>query len=154
MENIDKLVEEKRQDAVDYFDSGMNCTQAVLTALCDVVEFPKDMAVKTAAGFGGGMRHGEVCGAVSGAIMAIGYRFCNGDTADAQNKSAVSEKVIAFVERFKEKNGVTICKELIGYDVSTKDGAAAAKHDSDVPVKCREFIRNAVDIAIRIIAES
>jgi hypothetical protein len=36
----------------------------------------RELALKIAAAFGGGMSsHGEVCGAVSGALMALGLRF-------------------------------------------------------------------------------
>ena len=57
--------------AAELFLSGCNCAQAVLTAFCDVTGLEPEFAKKISSGFGGGVgRLREVCGAVSGMVMA------------------------------------------------------------------------------------
>ena len=52
-----------------------NCSQAVLGAYADDYGLTVAQAMKVAACFSGGVRKGEVCGAVSGAIMVIGLKY-------------------------------------------------------------------------------
>jgi C_GCAxxG_C_C family probable redox protein len=60
--------------ALKLFSDGnkYNCAQAVLGAFCEESGLDINIAFKLANGFGGGIRCGETCGAVSGAVMAIG----------------------------------------------------------------------------------
>jgi C_GCAxxG_C_C family probable redox protein len=65
----------RSQKAVEKFLSGYNCAQSVLYSFCDDLRFDGDAALRLACGFGAGMgRKQEVCGAVSGGIIAIGLR--------------------------------------------------------------------------------
>ncbi|MCL2797413.1 MAG: C-GCAxxG-C-C family protein, partial [Firmicutes bacterium] len=59
---------DKASKAVELFNSGCNCAQAVFSVYCDELEIDKETALKIAHGFGAGMgRLQEVCGAVTGA---------------------------------------------------------------------------------------
>ena len=63
----------KSEHAVAEFQSGLNCSQAVLAEYAQEYGLPLEMALRIAAGFGGGMgRTGGACGAVTGAVMVIG----------------------------------------------------------------------------------
>jgi len=62
----------KTEAATSKFLEGFNCAQSVLFSFCDDLQLDKNSALKLSCGFGGGMgRKEEVCGAVSGGIMAI-----------------------------------------------------------------------------------
>jgi C_GCAxxG_C_C family probable redox protein len=59
--------------AVELFNAGRNCSQAVLMAFAGELGLEPDAAARLAAGFGGGMgRMGHTCGAVSGAVLVRG----------------------------------------------------------------------------------
>ncbi|MBQ7381204.1 MAG: C_GCAxxG_C_C family protein, partial [Clostridia bacterium] len=63
----------REQKAREYFLEGYNCAQAVLLAFGDLTELDNETLAKLASPFGGGMgRMREVCGAVSGMLMAKG----------------------------------------------------------------------------------
>ena len=49
-----------------------NCAQAVLIPFAEQAGLQADQAYRLAQAFGGGMRSGSVCGAVTGALMALG----------------------------------------------------------------------------------
>lgn len=60
--------------------AGYNCAQAVLFSFCDDLGFDQDTALRLACGFGAGMaRKQEVCGAVAGGILAIGFKHGRGE---------------------------------------------------------------------------
>ena len=58
------------------FSEGFSCSQSVLAAFAPEFGLDVDAALRVAAAFGGGMgRPGHPCGAVTGALMALGLRY-------------------------------------------------------------------------------
>ena len=49
--------------------AGFNCSQTVASYFAEKYGIDGDILKKISCGFGGGMRKGEVCGAVTGGIM-------------------------------------------------------------------------------------
>jgi len=134
--------------ACDNFELGYNCAQSVLLAFADTLGLEKDFALRLASSFGGGMgRLREVCGAVSAMFMIAGiikgYNSPNDDISKAKHYKLVQD----LAEKFKEKHGTIICRELLGLN----DGA-----DSYIPSKrtaeyykerpCESCIKTAAEI--------
>ena len=106
-----------RELAAELFLSDCNCAQAVLEAFGDVTGLEKSFAAKLASSFGGGMgRMREVCGAVSGMLMALGLHQGYTDPKDKAGKAAQYEVIRALADEFKRENGSIICRELLGLD--------------------------------------
>lgn len=100
--------------AENNFYSGYNCAQSVVTAFYDVTGLDEKTAAMLASSFGGGLgRMREVCGAVSGAAIVLGLVKGYSDPEDTEAKKAHYARVREFAERFKEKNGSIICRELL-----------------------------------------
>lgn len=137
---------EKKQQAVDYHIEGYNCSQSVIGAFYKELGLEKDIAMKVASGFGGGMRCGEVCGAVTGALMVLGMK--NGQTigVDQETKKKMNEIAAEFQKKFKEKNKSNICRELLGHDISTAEGAEEIKKLGLSRSVCDCLIQDAVSI--------
>lgn len=51
-----------------------NCAQSVLIPFAADAGIDEEAAFRVAANFGGGMKMGSVCGAVTGGLMALGLR--------------------------------------------------------------------------------
>ena len=120
-----------------------NCAQAMLAAYAKDYGLDADTALSVAVGFGGGMgRLQETCGAVSGAIMALGLnsRFKEGDGRDKIDE--VYAKVRSFVEDFKREKGTIKCRELLGCDLLSEEG-----HKYFVEHKLRENCRGYIKLA-------
>ena len=64
-----------QEKATELHESGCNCCQAVLGACCEKWKLDPDTAYRLGAFFGAGMRRGEVCGAATGALMALGMEY-------------------------------------------------------------------------------
>jgi C_GCAxxG_C_C family probable redox protein len=125
----------------------MNCSQSVLTAYCEELGLSRLLALKVALGFGGGMgRTGKTCGAVTGAYMVLGLRQNLTSETPAQNKDKAYALVKDFNKRFTEKNGAVNCKDLLGCDLSTPEGAAYAKEKGLFANLCPRFVSSAVEI--------
>jgi len=139
--------------AVEYFNSGFNCCQATLASLCRTLSLDSESAFRIAAAFGGGIgRSGETCGAVTGALMLVGLKhgMISAEDVDAKEKAYVLAK--RFIEEFKLRNQYIKCKELLGCDLSTDEGAAFAKENRIQKAICPKFLKDAVAIVEKIIA--
>jgi len=108
----------------EMFENGYNCAQSVFFASLDKNQISEDAALKIATGFGAGMgRMQEVCGAVSGAIMAIGLKYGRGKNEDKNVSEAMYEKTRDLINSFEETHGSIICRELLeGCDLRTREG--------------------------------
>ena len=60
---------ERCRAAKAYHDRGFNCGQSVLEAFRDLTGLTEDQCRRIATGLGGGFRSGNICGAVSGAVL-------------------------------------------------------------------------------------
>ena len=88
--------------ALQKFNAGYNCAQSVLFQCSESIGMDSNTAVKIATGFGGGMgRMQEVCGAVTGGIIAINYKFGRNEN---QEKPA-QEKAYGLVRRLMTELG-------------------------------------------------
>ena len=61
---------------------------------------------------------GEVCGAVSGAVMALGLKYGEEDPEIVTHLSG------EFVKHFAEKNGAVRCHDIIGFNIGRIDKVA------------------------------
>ena len=69
----------KSEKAVEYFRNKFNCSQSVLTVFSNEYGLSENDCLKMACAFGGGMgRQQQTCGAVTGALMALGLKYGKG----------------------------------------------------------------------------
>ena len=100
--------------AAELFMSGYNCAQAVFCAFCDEMGMETDLAKRLSSSFGGGMgRMREVCGAVSGALMALGYFKGYDVIGDDNIKKEHYARVQALMNGFSDELGSYICRDII-----------------------------------------
>lgn len=140
-------------DAVDCFTQGFCCSQAVLSAYCDMFGLDRKTAYRVSGPFGVGMgRMCETCGAVTGAFMVIGLKYGRTSTTEDISKREQSfAKVREFSEAFRQKNGSLVCRELMGCDMGTPEGAQYAKENHLRVTNCTNYVRDAVQILERIL---
>ncbi len=130
------------------FIEGYNCAQSVLFSFCDKTNLSPDLALKLACGFGAGMgRKGEVCGAVTGGILALGALFGRGEKEDRQATEMVYAKTRELLTRFSSLHGSCICRELLsGCDLTASQGQHHFKDSECFDNICRPCVRDAVEI--------
>ena len=132
------------EEAVQLFEEGYVCSQAVFAAFSEGYGLPKNQALKIGACFGSGMRKGEVCGACTGALMALGLKY-----GDEKVKS--DEVCNKFLDIFKEENGSIICRDLLNCDISTEDGVKYALDNNLFKEFCPKMVESAAKIVDEIL---
>jgi len=134
--------------AAEMFAQSFNCCQSVLATCGAGRGVPRDLAIRLGEGPGGGFgRMGNICGAVSGAAMAVGLKHNRGpDAKDAAGRAEAQRCVREFMRRFEEAHGSLVCRDLVGFDISTDAGYQAARDSGAMKELCPKFIRTAVEI--------
>ena len=108
-------LEERIQQAVEYFMSGYGCSQSVVAAFADLYGLDDTMAKRIAAGFGGGVgRMRMMCGTVSALVILLGLDCGQTEGSDHEGKAACYKVVQELLEEFKQRNGSIICADLLG----------------------------------------
>jgi C_GCAxxG_C_C family probable redox protein len=138
--------------AVDYFNKGYNCSQAIFTAFSRDSGIPEETALRISCGFGAGCgRLGSTCGAVSGAYMAIGMKYGKVREDDNAAKEKTYEKVRKFSKQFISRNKSINCTELLGCHIGTPEGWEKATREGLVDKICPRMVREAAEILIDLI---
>jgi len=135
------------ESAVGFFQEGCSCSQAILSAFSERYQLDREMAMRLAAGFGGGIgRLGNICGAVTGAVMVLGLSYGNTVPNDREAKEATYDRVREFARRFQTCHGSLICRDLIGCDISSPEGFDAAKTRGLFSSVCTKLVHDAAMI--------
>jgi len=144
----------KADDAHREFLKRFTCSAAVFSAFSPGLGLEADTAKKIACGFGAGIsKTGNMCGAVSGAIMVIGLKHgkcVEGDEAATDRTRALVRR---FIREFTEKNGSVNCMELLRYDLSNPDEYTAAQKSGIFMEKCPALVRDAAGILETILED-
>ena len=141
----------KKEKALDVFSGNFNCSQAVLSPFAEELGIEKEIYLKVATAFGGGMRKGEVCGAVTGALMGLGLNYGHYENDNLVSKDKAYALTKEFMKSFEEKNGSVICKNLLGYDLSNEEELKIIKEKGLFKSVCPKAIESAVEILEEIL---
>jgi C_GCAxxG_C_C family probable redox protein len=106
----------------------------------------RDLALRIASGFAGGMRMAATCGSVTGAVMVLGLRHATGECHTVKGREPVYAAMQAFLAHFEARNGTVVCRDLLGCDISTPEGAQAAKDRGLYKTICPQTVRDAAEI--------
>lgn len=134
------------EKALQGFGAGVDCSQAVFGEFAPALGLDRETALRIAAPFGGGMWHGETCGCVVGALMAIGLRMGQGDKCDPEAKNRMLALKARFEAEFSKKYGSCRCREILGYDLSTPEGMAKVMEENLFGKICCNAVKDACDI--------
>lgn len=117
------------------------------------IEGGSEIIPQIASGFAGGIGStGAVCGAVVGAVMAIGLLQDRGQTMEeiVGNLAQVQE----FRRRFEAKMGTINCRELTGVDLSTEEGMKQSVEQDTAQKVCFPAVATAYEIVIDLLRET
>ena len=136
---------EKPLKAKIRFEKEFSCSQSVFSILAPELGVSEEIALKIGSAFGGGIsRHGEVCGAVTGALMALGLKF---GSAIPNEEEKIREAGQELMRQFKETNGSLLCRELLGYHLIIPEEREKAKESGVFSQVCPLLVGNATELA-------
>lgn len=117
---------EVQNKAEEYFNSGFNCCESVVLAVCEHLGVDKEMPLKIATPFGSGMsRNGSNCGALSAAFIAAGA--ANGRTSSTDERDPSYLPADRIFNQFKEKYQTVTCKDITGLNMRDPEVVAQNK---------------------------
>lgn len=135
--------DERIQKTIELFNNKYNCAQAVFSAFSDKTGIDENTSKRIPAGLGAGFgRLQNACGAVTGAILVIGSIYHN-ENDIAGSKELVYSKTREFIEKFQNKNGSIICRELIGVNINTAD---QNQRKNLLKTRCENFLKDVCSI--------
>ena len=118
---LEERMDEAESRGKDYFRQGLNCSECVLRTFMDMHEtdLPESI-IRLASGFGGGMGHTKnTCGAITGAVLALGLvkgrdPFASEEVKDriTQLNDQVYPAFAPMIREMEEEFGTLICAEL------------------------------------------
>lgn len=132
-----------------HFDSGYHCAESVLLAAAENAGVHSPLIPAIATGF----CHGTsatwgTCGALNGAILALNLAL--GRSAPEQSTAGNYQAVRKLIGEFDRACGSTLCRELMGCDLETRDGLRTYQNNHQ-RVQCREFVGIAAGLAAQLI---
>lgn len=134
------------EKADNYFLQKFHCSQAVLAAFAEELSLSEEAALKLGSCFGGGMCLGEVCGACTGALMALGLKYGHCEATDLDKRAKSAEIAVRFLEQFRAENGSYQCKELLGCDLATPEGKEQARSQELFVTLCPKLVHSAAEL--------
>jgi len=137
----------KSGEALALFQEGFSCSQAVLAVFAGENGLSREAALRVAQPFGGGIAaSGDWCGAVTGALQAIGHKYGRVKADDTAAKAKTYALVREFLARFRALHGLVRCNDLLGCDIGTPEGQKAIEEKNLHRTICDTLVRDAVRI--------
>lgn len=122
-----------QEESLRLHSCGYNCAQSVLAALGSYTGLDEKTALSVSGGFGGGVRCGEICGAASGAVMALGLAFPYANGEDGEAKAKIAKLTMAMNRGFIRQFGCIRCQDLKRNGVPCDELIAwAAQHAEEI----------------------
>ena len=146
---------QREEIAVGKFREGYNCAQSVLFSLKDRTGLSEDASLRIATGFGSGMgRTQHVCGAVSGAILALNLLYGRGKDEGKEKQEEVYSMIQTFIRAFEEGNGTIECRELLDGCHLLSEAGQKRFLDENMFERCCGYIARAAGIMDELLERS
>ncbi|MFX1482188.1 MAG: C-GCAxxG-C-C family protein [Promethearchaeota archaeon] len=143
------MPEETVANALRYFSKDHNCAQSVLRSVLEKYGLYFDQATSVVAGMGGGIGlQGNVCGAVVGAVAALGVLNRQRYTDFKEHKDETYTSAAKFMYKFKKRHETVLCDELTGVTMSDSAARDQAIENGHFKKVCPSFIEDAVQIVL------
>jgi C_GCAxxG_C_C family probable redox protein len=141
------MMRKRAGEAVAAFGRGASCSMAIFSAYAPGLGLEPETAARIASPFGAGVsRTGEICGAVSGALMVIGLTQRLDDIRDPASREQVYALARGFIGEFTARNGSVNCTELVEDDLSDPRQYREAREKRVFATRCSSLVRDAGEI--------
>jgi C_GCAxxG_C_C family probable redox protein len=136
-------------------ENGFLCSEAVLMAINASLGIENELIPKIATGFGAGVaRSGELCGALSGGIIALGMVFGRSKDEGGLSGPDIYWFSGELVSRFRDKYGEVQCPKLLGLDLGIQEDYDEYRRLNMWGNQCRQYILEATGIVYDIIEKN
>lgn len=136
------------EQAQKYFANYFSCSQSVFAAFAPGLGLSVDNSLKVACAFGAGMgRQQLTCGAVTGALMALGLKYGKGINDSNEKKEQTYALTETFIGKFIEAHGSINCRELLdGLDMNNPADMERIQSEELTKTRCPIYVDTATQI--------
>jgi C_GCAxxG_C_C family probable redox protein len=144
---------QQTERALELFSRKYNCAQSVFAACAASKILNEQERLALAAPFGGGIaQQGETCGALTGALLALGEADGKAMVADpSAGRSALYKQAQQLTKDFRSAHGSILCHELTGCFLNTEEGQRVYKERGLHQTLCRDIVTSAVSLVDKIL---
>ena len=144
------------QRAVELFSGNYNCAQSVYAACAPGNGLSEAQRLALGAPFGGGIaRQGEICGALTGALLTLGEAGGEAMAADpVAGRNALYAQARQLTEAFRTAHGSILCRELTGCSLDTEAGQRSFKERGLHQNLCTKLVAFAAEEVVAMTATS
>ncbi len=136
----------------ELFESGYMCAESVLMALCEHRGVESKLIPRAASGFCAGIgRTSGLCGAVAGAVMALGV--FQGRNVPEDDKERIFALTAQLLSEFNARFGSCNCTELLGCDLGTVEGRELFAAKEMRKNTCVPLTKAATEIVLELLEE-
>jgi len=138
------------EQAVAFYQQGYTCAQSILASFAARYDLPQNLAFRLGEPFGAGTScTGDMCGAVTGAILVLGLQYGSASSSDDAAHSRTYPYVHVLMRRFQAIHGSIQCTDLLGFNLSDPQQFKTVWEKGLFFQRCPTFVRD----ASRILAE-
>ena len=142
-----------RDRALELFKADWLCAEAVLKAVAEAYGVASPLIPRIATPLCAGLgRSGGPCGALTGALLALGA-LRGRDEPDREAWLTVQSQAQDLTQRFTQRFGALACPDLLGVDLNTAEGQKAFASQEMKQKKCREYVLGAVELVEAVLRE-
>jgi C_GCAxxG_C_C family probable redox protein len=125
----------------------LNCAQSVVSTYCGEFGLDRNLGLKMAMGFGGGMaRTGKTCGAVTGVYMLLGLSQRINENNARESIERTYKLMRDFNREFTALRCSLNCKDLLKLDLAVPEQRAEAQDKHLFVTVCPDIVRDAAKI--------
>lgn len=154
VQSKEEILKELAAKAEKFMSSYGTCSQSSFAALNEQFNLQADQAIPGLKPLAGGLAgKGETCGAVSGALLALGTFFESGNHTGSEQSVSLFQYGGAFLNGFEKAFGSTRCREVVKfqfgryYDFLNPEDQKLFMAESEGSDKCLEVVKKAVLLA-------
>ena len=142
-----------RDRALELIRADWLCAEIVLKSVTEAHGVSSPLIPRIATPLCAGMgRSGGPCGALSGALLALGV-LRGRDEPDREAWLTVQPQAHALTTRFAHRFGATTCPGLLGVDLNDPMGQRKFAAEEMKQRKCREYVLGAVELVEEVLGE-
>jgi C_GCAxxG_C_C family probable redox protein len=133
--------------ALTTFANSYNCSQSVFSVFASDFGISRDLSLRLAGPMGAGIaRRQETCGAVTGALLALGLKYGKGENGTDEDKKRAFAVSQDFIKDFEAEFGSIVCLHLLDNNrMDTEEGAAAIEKEDMFRTRCANYVKYAVE---------
>lgn len=135
----------KENQAIQNFENGMNCAQAVISVYAEELGLNLSTALQLTSSLGGGIaRKQEMCGALNGAALVIGLMYGNKTVDDQESKDRAGEITRQFLDKIEPVYGGLTCKHILKASLQTQEDRDNVKSNNLTKLRCNPCISSTI----------